>query len=189
MPTINLRPWREELRAERQKQFISLLVGILVVACGLVFLWQNNVDSEITFQKSRNTYLQSSMTELDKKIKEIKKLKSQKKKLLDRMKVIQDLQGTRPVIVRVFDELVRTLPDGLYYESLTRSGDVLSIKGMAESNNRISGLMRNFEISDWFSSPNLKDVSSVKGEESLNRFDMNAKQVTPTVAAEKKGAK
>ena len=189
MPTINLRPWREELRAERQKQFVSSLVGVLIVACGLVFLWQSNVDSEITFQKSRNSYLTSSMTELDKKIKEIKKLKSQKKKLLDRMKVIQDLQGTRPVIVRVFDELVRTLPDGLYYDGLKRTGDLLSIKGKAESNNRISGLMRNFETSDWFASPNLTGVNSVKGEETLNRFDMTAKQVTPTVAADKKGAK
>ena len=189
MPTINLRPWREELRAERQKQFISTLVGILVVACGLVFLWQSNVDSQITFQESRNAYLQSSMTELDKKIKEIKKLKSQKKKLLNRMKVIQDLQGTRPVIVRVFDELVRTLPDGLYYASLQRSGNELSIKGMAESNNRISGLMRNFEKSDWFDSPNLKDVSSVKGDSSLNKFEMSAKQVTPVISTNKKGAK
>lgn len=189
MPTINLRPWREELRAERQKQFITVLVGVLIIACGLVFLWKSNVDSGIEFQNSRNAYMQSSMKELNKKIAEIKKLKSQKKQLLDRMKVIQDLQGTRPVIVRVFDELVRTLPDGLYYDSLKRSGDDLSIKGLAESNNRISGLMRNFEMSEWFSNPNLTDVSSVKGEESLNQFTMSAKQVTPTVATTKKGAK
>ena len=189
MPTINLRPWREELRAERQKQFISVLVGLLIVACGLVFLWKSNVDSGIEFQNSRNAYLQSSMKELDKKISEIKKLKSQKKTLLDRMKVIQDLQGTRPVIVRVFDEMVRTLPDGLYYKTLKRSGDQLSIVGFAESNNRISGLMRNFEMSDWFSSPNLTDVSSVKGDDALNQFSMSAKQVTPAVATNKKGAK
>mgnify|MGYP000485751745 FL=1 len=189
MPTINLRPWREELRAERQKQFISVLVGVLIIAGGLVFLWKSNVHSGIEFQNSRNAYMQSSMKELDKKIAEIKKLKSQKKTLLDRMKVIQDLQGTRPVIVRVFDELVRTLPDGLHYDSLTRKGDQLSIKGLAESNNRISGLMRNFETSDWFSSPNLTDVSSVKGNDSLNKFSMSAKQVTPAVATNKKGAK
>ncbi|MFT5718441.1 MAG: type IV pilus assembly protein PilN, partial [Oleiphilaceae bacterium] len=66
MPTINLRPWREELRAERQKQFISVLVGVLIIACGLVFLWTSNVDSGIQFQNSRNAYMQSSMTELDK---------------------------------------------------------------------------------------------------------------------------
>lgn len=188
MPSINLRPWREELRAERQKQFITMLVGIVIVACGLVFLWQNSVTSQIEYQKSRNSYLQTSMKELDKKIKEIEQLKAQRKELLSRMKVIQDLQGTRPVIVRVFDELVRTLPDGLYYDSLDRKADMLAIKGMAESNNRISGLMRNFENSVWFAEPNLTDVSSVKGEDGLNRFDMSVKQVTPVDPQEKEGA-
>jgi len=191
MPTINLRPWREELRAEKQKQFITSLAGVLVVACGLVFLWQDFVGSQFEYQSSRNNYIKNSMQELDKKIKEIKELKTEKKKLLDRMKVIQDLQGTRPVIVRVMDELVRTLPDGLYYQSLTRSNEMLTIKGRAESNNRISGLMRNFESSVWFANPNLKDVSAVKGEESLNKFDLSVKQVTPEVLADEagKGAK
>ncbi len=187
MPSINLRPWREELRAERQKQFISMLVAILIVAGGLVFLWQESVDAQIAYQQSRNKYLESSMAELDKKIKEIEKLRDQRKQLLARMKVIQDLQGTRPVIVRVFDELVRTLPDGLYYESLSRNGSSISVQGMAESNNRISGLMRNFESSDWFSGPNLKDVSAVDGDDDLNRFDMTVVQVTPAADSENLG--
>lgn len=189
MPSINLRPWREELRAERQKQFLTVLVGIVIVAAGLVFVWQGHVDSEIEYQKSRNAYLKQSMTELDKKTKEIQQLRSKKKKLLSRMKVIQDLQGTRPIIVRVFDELVKTLPDGLYYQSLSKKGNVLTIKGNAESNNRISGLMRNFETSSWFASPNLKDVSALKGDDTLNRFDMTVKQVAPAVNKDKKGAK
>jgi len=194
MPTINLRPWREELRAEKQKQFITSLIGVLIVAGGLIFLWQDSVSSEAEYQRSRNNYLTKSMKELDKKIEEIKELRSEKKQLLDRMKVIQDLQGTRPVIVRVMDELVRTLPDGLYYESLKRTNNLINIKGKAESNNRISGLMRNFESSEWFSSPNLKDVSAVKGAEMLNQFDLTVMQVTPQLAetddkSAKKGAK
>ena len=88
MPSINLRPWREELRAERQKQFLSTLVGIVIVACGLVFLWQGHVDSQIDYQESRNAYLKKSMGELDKKTKEIAQLKAKKEKLLARMKVI-----------------------------------------------------------------------------------------------------
>jgi len=188
MPSINLRPWREELRAERQKQFVSLLVGVLIIAGGLVFLWQENVDAQIAYQESRNKYLESSMAELDKKIKEIESLKEQRKQLLARMKVIQDLQGTRPVIVRVFDELVRTLPDGLYYDSLSRSGNNLSIKGLAESNNRISGLMRNFESSMWFANPNLKDVSALSTNDDLNRFDMTVVQVTPSADSKEGGA-
>lgn len=190
MPNINLRPWREELKAERQKQFISLLVGVLIVAGGLVFLWNGQVDGQINHQEARNAYLKKSMAELDKKIKEIESLKKEREQLLSRMKVIQDLQGTRPVIVRVFDELVRTLPDGLFYESLKRDGNELKIQGKAESNNRISGLMRNFESSEWFSNPNLTDVSSVRqDDESLNRFDMTVTQVTPTVSSDKQGAK
>lgn len=189
MPSINLRPWREELRAEKQRNFITSLIVVLVLAVALIFLWQDFVSSEIENQRSRNSYLSSSMAELDKKIKEIKELKSEKKKLLDRMKVIQDLQGTRPVIVRVMDELVRTLPDGLYYQSLEREGDLISIKGMAESNNRISGLMRNFENSVWFSNPNLKDVSAIKGQDSLNSFDLSVRQVTPEITEEENSSK
>ncbi len=190
MPKINLRPWREELKAERQKQFITMLVAVVIVSLGLVFMWHTNVDGQITHQKDRNAYLNKSMEELDKKIKEIESLKKEREQLLSRMKVIQDLQGTRPVIVRVFDELVKTLPDGLFYESLKRTGSELKIQGKAESNNRISGLMRNFESSEWFANPNLTDVSSVKKQdEALNRFDMTVNQVTPTVSGDKQGAK
>ncbi len=183
MPSINLRPWREELRAERQKQFITSLVAVLLAAAVIVFLWQDRVSAQIEYQNSRNAYLKKSMVELDKKITEIQELSTERQKLLDRMKVIQDLQGTRPVIVRVMDELVRTLPEGLYYVNLERKGSELFIKGMAESNNRISSLMRNFEASDWFAGPNLKDVSAVKptdkSAETLNSFDLTVKQVTP----------
>lgn len=192
MPSINLRPWREELRAEKQRQFVTSIVVVLVLAVALLFLWQDFVSSQIEYQNSRNSYLKTSMGELDKRIKEIKKLESDKKELLDRMKVIQDLQGTRSVIVRVLDELVRTLPDGLYYESLNRSGEAITIRGMAESNNRISGLMRNFESSVWFSNPNLKDVSAVPGRSDeivLNQFDLTVKQVTPDVESSEENKK
>ncbi|TNC82298.1 MAG: pilus assembly protein PilN [Oleiphilus sp.] len=189
MPSINLRPWREELRAERQKQFLTTLIGVAIVAGGLVFLWQGQVDSQIEYQKSRNAYIKSSMEVLDKKTKEIQTLKKRKETLLSRMKVIQDLQGTRPVIVRVFDELVRTLPDGLHYDSLNKSADTVLIKGKAESNNRISGLMRNLEASEWFANPNLTDVSAVKGDDALNQFTMTVTQVKPAISKDKKGAK
>jgi type IV pilus assembly protein PilN len=191
MPSINLRPWREELRAEKQRNFITSLIAILIVSVALVFLWLDFVSSQIETQTSRNNYLSSSMAELDKKIKEIKKLKQEKKELLDRMKVIQDLQGTRPVIVRVMDELVRTLPDGLYYESFDRVGDNIAITGLAESNNRISGLMRNFESSVWFANPNLKDVSAIKISDddiTMNSFDLSIKQITPDLNEDKESS-
>lgn len=179
MPSINLRPWREEERAKRQKEFIGMLVAVAIAAGGLFFLWNTQVDAMITEQKARNAYIKTSMAVLDKKTKEIAELKERREQLLARMKVIQDLQGTRPVIVRVFDELVKTLPEDLYYTTLTRKVNNVSIQGIADSNNRISGLMRNLESSDWFASPNLKDVKAAKGGDK-SAFDMAVTQVTPT---------
>ncbi len=179
MAKINLRPWREELRAEKQQQFVTSLVGTVVIAAGLGFFWLNYVQSEIEYQNSRNSYLETATKQLDKKIAEISELKKKKDALIARMKVIQDLQGKRPVIVRVFDELVRTLPDGLYYNSLSSTGGVLAIAGSAESNNRISGLMRTFEGSDWFGEPNLSLVTAAAGPAGMNSFNLTVPQTTP----------
>ena len=186
MARINLRPWREELRAQKQKEFVIMLVGAVVIAAGLVFLWKGQVQSQIAYQESRNAYVQNAMKELDQKIKEIEDLKRKREELLARMKVIQDLQGKRPVIVRMFDELVRTLPDGLYYSSLKKSGDSLAITGMAESNSRISSLMRNFEKSPWFTDPNLTNVSAADSKKTgYSQFNMSVKQKAPEAETEK----
>lgn len=187
MARINLRPWREELRAERQKQFVIMLVGAVIIGAGLAFLWKSHVDSQITYQNSRNAYLQNATKELDHKIREIEDLKKKREELLARMKVIQDLQGKRAVIVHVFDELVRTLPDGVYYTDLTKKGDKLSITGMAESNSRISQLMRNFEKSEWFTDPNLSNVSAADSRKAgYSEFHMTVTQKAPDVDLEKK---
>lgn len=186
MAKINLRPWREELRAEKQQQFLVMLVGALIVAGGLVFLWKSDTDSQIAYQQSRNSYIQASTKKLDAQIKEIENLKRKRDELLARMRVIQDLQGKRPIIVRVFDELVRTLPEGLYYTSLKKSGDRLDIVGMAESNSRISTLMRHFENSEWFTDPNLTNVSSADSRRAgYSQFNLSVKQKTPEPEAEK----
>jgi type IV pilus assembly protein PilN len=180
MARINLRPWREELRAEKQRQFVSILVGCVVFAVAIVFAWQAEVSSEVEYQNSRNAYIQHATRGLDKKIAEIKTLRKKKEELLARMKVIQDLQGKRPVIVREFDEMVKTLPNGLYYTKLTQKGDVITIQGRAESNNRISNLMRNFEKSPWFTNPNLTAVrASGKPGDLPNEFNMTVLQQTP----------
>ncbi|MBI44058.1 PilN domain-containing protein [Marinobacter lutaoensis] len=180
MAKINLRPWREELRAEKQKQFVVMIVGAAIVAAGLVFLWKSDMDRRIAYQQSRNAYIETATKKLDAQAKEIEDLKRRRDELLARMKVIQDLQGKRPVIVRVFDELVRTLPDGLYYTDLKKAGDKISIVGMAESNNRISELMRSFERSDWFSEPSLSNVSAAdKSRAGYSQFNLSVMQKTP----------
>ncbi|WP_372965977.1 PilN domain-containing protein [Marinobacter sp.] len=179
MAKINLRPWREELRAEKQKQFVVMMLGAVIIAAGLVFLWKSDTDSRIAYQQSRNAYIETATKQLDKQITEIENLKRQRDELLARMQVIQDLQGKRPVIVRVFDELVRTLPDGLFYVDLKRTGERIDIVGMAESNSRISNLMRHFDESEWFTNPNLTNVSAADDLRSgYSEFNLSVQQKT-----------
>ena len=92
MAKINLRPWREELRAEKQKQFVVMILGAVIIAGGLAFLWKSDMDSRIAYQQSRNAYIETATKELDKQIKEIENLKRQRDELLARMQVIQDLR-------------------------------------------------------------------------------------------------
>jgi type IV pilus assembly protein PilN len=180
MAKINLRPWREELRAEKQKQFVVMILGAAIIAGGLVFLWKTDMDSRIAYQQSRNAYIETATKKLDQQIKEIENLKRKRDELLARMQVIQDLQGKRPVIVRVFDELVRTLPDGLFYTDLKRTGERVDIVGMAESNSRVSTLMRQFEESEWFTDPNLSNVSAADSRRAgYSQFNLSVKQKTP----------
>lgn len=187
MAKINLRPWREELRAEKQKQFVVMILGAAIIAGGLVFLWKTDMDNRIAYQESRNAYIETATRQLDKQIKEIEDLKRKRDELLSRMQVIQDLQGKRPVIVRVFDELVRTLPDGLYYTSLKKTGERVEIVGMSESNSRISSLMRRFEGSDWFNDPNLSNVATADNTRAgYSQFNLSVQQQTPEPEGEDK---
>ncbi|MTJ00679.1 MAG: PilN domain-containing protein [Marinobacter adhaerens] len=187
MAKINLRPWREELRAEKQKQFVVMILGAAIIAGGLVFLWKTDMDNRIAYQQSRNAYIETATKKLDQQIKEIENLKRKRDELLARMQVIQDLQGKRPVIVRVFDELVRTLPDGLFYTDLTRAGERVDIVGMAESNSRVSALMRQFEESEWFTDPNLSNVSAADSRRAgYSQFNLSVKQKTPEPEGEDK---
>ncbi|WP_288993391.1 PilN domain-containing protein [uncultured Marinobacter sp.] len=187
MAKINLRPWREELRAEKQKQFMVMILGAAFIAVGLTFLWKTDMDNRIAYQESRNAYIETATKQLDKQIKEIEDLKRKRDELLSRMQVIQDLQGKRPVIVRVFDELVRTLPDGLFYTNLKKTGDTVDVVGMSESNSRISALMRRFEESDWFTNPNLSNVSAADNRRAgYSQFNLSVQQQTPEPEGEDK---
>ncbi|MCH8499337.1 MAG: PilN domain-containing protein [Marinobacter sp.] len=185
MARINLRPWREELRAEKQKEFIFMVVGAVIIAAALAFSWKSYVDGSIDYQNARNAYIQRATVQLDLQIKEIEDLRRQRDELVARMRVIQDLQGKRPIIVRVFDELVRTLPDGLFYTDLKKTGDRLDIVGMAESNSRISALMRRFDQSEWFDGPNLTNVSAADSRRAgYSEFNLSVQQRSPAAEGE-----
>src|SRR5210317_1485297 len=158
MARIHLLPWREERRAERKKEFLTALALVALLAVLVVIAVDQVINGAINYQNRRNAYLQQNIAELDAKVAEIRDLQRKRTELLDRMRVIQELQGNRPIIVRIMDQLVRTVPDGVYYTSLNSQDGVISIRGVAESNNRVSSLMRNLDASAWFSSPNLDSV-------------------------------
>lgn len=158
MAQINLLPWREERRQELKKEFIATVGLVLALGVGLVLLGDRYVDGQIQNQEARNQYLAENIKVLDEQVAEIRELQKKRNQLLDRMRVIQELQGNRPIIVRILDQLVRTVPDGVFYTSLQTKDKTISINGIAESNNRVSSLMRRLDASDWLASPNLDAV-------------------------------
>lgn len=182
MATINLLPWREERRQELKQEFFVLLGIGAGAAVAIVLLVMQFYSMSIDHQTSRNNFLNQQISQLDAQIREIKSLESTRDQLLERMRVIQELQGNRPVIVRLFDELVRTLPDGVYYTSIkyTENNKTISLNGTAESNNRVSSLMRAFDASAWFKEPLLTSVTaSPKDGENANLFQMTVKLANP----------
>jgi type IV pilus assembly protein PilN len=207
MAKINLLPWRQEQRQVRQREFFVVNIGVIAIAGFLVFVAHAYLAGLISAQAERNTYVQSEITNLDDQIKQIDGLTKRKDELLSRMKIIEDLQGRRPVVVRVFDELVRTLPDGVYFKSLTRTGDTFKIEGIAQSKNEVSNLMRNLDASPWFKDPVLSSVSEdTKGQaapnngpsppagskdatpQESNQFQLTVQLETPDQAPGKDGA-
>lgn len=180
MAKINLLPWREARRKEQQKSFISLTLFSAALAVVLVGFMHIQVSGVIDYQQRRNKYLENEIKILDNKIKEIKKLEATKKALIERMNVIDNLQTTRPGVVHLFDELVRTLPKGIYLTGVTQRGKRLDISGKAESNALVSDYMRSIDTSDWFANPTLSVIES-KDKESrrISSFRLNAKQTVP----------
>jgi len=160
MPHINLLPWRDDLRKRREKEFIITTVIAALMMGGVVLGVHLHYESRIAYQNQRNTFIETEISALDKKIKEIENLKKERDSLIARTKVIQDLQAGRPEIVHVFDELVTTLPDGVYYTKVSQKGRRLDLTGVAQSNARVSSLMRSLNTSTWFDNPELVEITT-----------------------------
>jgi type IV pilus assembly protein PilN len=191
MPRINLLPWRAEQRLQRRNQFLIGLGGA-VVAAGLVVLVTNFVwEGFIHNQEKRNQILTDEIAALDKRINEINDLDAKKQRLLARMEIIEQLQRSRPEVVHVFDQLVRTLPDGVNLTAVKQSDQRIEVKGLAESNTRVSAFMRNIDKSGWMKDPDLEVVevkADKRGVEGLksSEFKIFVKQVSTTSTVEKK---
>jgi type IV pilus assembly protein PilN len=180
MAKINLLPWREELRRQRQTEYLTI-VGIcaaltLAIWGGIHWHFQERID----YQNSRNSFIQEENKKLDKKIKEIKKLEREKDRLLARMKAIGTLQTSRPIIVHIFDELVTSLPEGVFLREISQSGSKITIRGSAQSNARVSNYMRNVEESDWLKDPSLDIIQSAsKDGRRIANFVLKFEQTSP----------
>ena len=181
MARINLLPWREEYRQDKKKEFLTQLAAVALFAAIGLYIWVYIVDTQISGQEARNKVLKDEIAILEKQVKEIEELKKDREQLVARMRVIQDLQGTRPTIVRYFDEMVRSTPDGIFFLNMKRVGDRISIEGITESRPRISALLRNLAASDWFSEPDLKQIRANKtyGADA-DEFSLEVKTVLPS---------
>ena len=185
MPRINLLAWRAELRKARRNQFFIGLGGAVVAAGVVVVLTNLVMGAVIDNQRARNKMLTTEIDALDQRIKEIIDLEAKKESLLARMEIIEQLQRSRPEIVHVFDQLVRTMPDGVYLKTVKQTGPKVEIKGAAESNTRVSALMRNIDKSVWLKDPDLEvvEVKAPKGKADAaapraSEFTVIAKQVS-----------
>jgi type IV pilus assembly protein PilN len=185
MARINLLPWREARREEQKKAFLTILGLVAIAAVLLLVLGDRVVNSQIENQRARNNYLTQNIGVLNKQVEEIKDLQRQRNQLIERMRVIQELQGNRPIIVRVLDQLVRTVPDGVFYTSVEAVGQELTIEGIAESNNRVSSLMRRLDASEWLKDPNLDEVRAAPDYgDQANTFELKVMVDLPEKTAE-----
>ena len=175
MIRINLLPHREEKRKARRQQFYSLLGMVTVLGALIVFLVYTVISGYISKQESKNEFLKQKIAVLDKEIEQIKRLKEQTQALLARKQVIESLQSDRAEAVRLLSELVKQMPEGVYIRSLRQEGVKISLGGYAQSNARVSTLMRNIEASPWLEKPRLIEIKAVQVDKRrLNEFNLEA---------------
>ncbi|MCP4391166.1 MAG: PilN domain-containing protein [Gammaproteobacteria bacterium] len=185
MTEINLLPWREENRQRQKRDFLKIQALTAALAGVIVLMIHVQMQGKIDYQQSRNRFLTQEITKVNEEIKEISELQKVRRSLIERMEVIQDLQGSRPSIVHLFTEIVSTVPNGVYLQTLTQTGSNLLINGEAESNARVSTYMRNLAASEWLKDPNLtvievEDITVTR----ISTFTLTVKQTSPNATEE-----
>lgn len=189
MMRINLLPHREEKRKAKRQRFY-VLSGLIVVLAGLiVFLGYSVIGGYISNQEERNAFLKAEIAVLDKQIAEIKRLREQTEALLSRKQIIESLQGDRAEAVHLLNEMAKQVPEGIYLKSLKQSGRGIQMVGYAQSNARVSTLMRNLEASPWIERPQLVEIKAVTvGRRRISEFSLNATMTRPAATGGKAAA-
>ena len=165
-------------RKEQDRQLLTIAVGAWILMGVIIFYAHVHVTAEIDNQNKRNAFLDEEITKVNKEIKEIADIKKQRADLIARMNVIYELQADRSQVVHLFDELARKLPEGMFFTTMKDSRKNILLQGVAQSNARVSALMRNLASSDWFANPEL-EVITVKnrGGVRVSEFSLKVKQV------------
>jgi type IV pilus assembly protein PilN len=176
MPSINLLPWRQALRQRRRKEFLIGVVAAVVLAGIFTLIAHLTVSSMIDSQNLRNELLRAEISELDKAIEQINALDDQKQRMISRMEVIDRLQASRPEVVKLFDQIVSTLPEGVYLTSVKQNGKKIEFNGVAQSSTRVSAFMRNIDASESLMSPELKVIQTGSGSGPGAQFTLFASQ-------------
>ncbi len=196
MIRVNLLPHRAEKRKAQQVQFIAFSVISLALAAVVIGFVHVIISGQISHQESRNLYLKEEIAVLDKQIEEIKKLREQTAALMERKKVVEGLQSTRSDVVHLLDQMLRILPEGVYWKTLKQTGNKIDLVGYAQSNARISTLMRAIEDSPRLESPILVVIQATTADKMrMNEFTLNfnlsnqTPPATPATPAKAAGAK
>ena len=184
MPSINLLPWRQALRQRRRKEFLIGLGAAVGLAVVVMLLAHLTVSSMIDAQKRRNELLKAEIAELDKAIEQILALEDQKARMIARTQVIDTLQSSRPEVVKLFDQMVSTLPEGVYLTSVRQSGRKLEFNGVAQSSTRVSAFMRNIDASETLASPELKVIQTGRDAGPGAQFTLFAQLRAPAAEEE-----
>lgn len=180
MSGLNLLPWRQARRRELQQQFLTVLVGAVIIMAGLIYLADSAVAGYVDQQRERNTLITQEIAALDVQIEEIRKLKQLRQRLIDRTRVVEQLQQQRSDIVHLFDQLVETLPPGVYLTNIKQDGEQIELKGVAQSNARVSAYMKQLDDSDWLADPRLSVIETHAGEPSrYSEFVLRVRQTRP----------
>lgn len=160
MMRINLLPHRQIRRAERQRQFGVMALLSAALAATIVFAGWTFLSAKKQTQLDRNVRLENAIAQLDIEIADITELKAQINSVLERKQIVENLQTNRSQAVVVLDELARQLPEGLYLKSINQAGNVITLKGVADTNARVATLVRNLEVSNWLDSPVLVEIKA-----------------------------
>lgn len=179
MTRINLLPWREARREAGRRRFLLVLGGVVLLSAGSIVLRDRYINHAIERQAARNAYVVQQISALEERVGQLNELKSRRAQLVERMRIIQGLQGQRSGAAQVFDQLARTLPDEVYFTDLQWRDRTLVINGVAASNQHVSELLRNLDAAEVFDAPSLTEIKVAgdgSGKHAASLFRLSVRQ-------------